>query len=341
MHDPALVHTTPTTHPYLEITRRDTGEVRWFAGAPDGQRLFARLLDLMWGGPDGVEVTAWSVADDTGGRGRSPSGWVVETFSATSGACTFDVRLCGVGATLAATIRQQLAALGSDPNTEPSTLTHLLCRSFLTMADEFDVQVADDAPFELSLDCQVIGPWAPAGEMFELVERAPSPFDVTFRWFLDPSLSDGLAQNALIDFVRTSFKDPTEFYSLSIFHNLPSVERDGEDLRVLRRGLEQLSHDGWRIIDEGAEWPHVLDGPPNLRIELDVTLELAAEDDYEEYNAENEPEDLEIEFKGDFVVGVPLPRPFLDDVEELMVAGTAPDDALLAVTGSVTLPRPG
>ena len=47
MHSTEIVDTLPPNRPYLEIIQRDTKERRWFAGAPAGHVLFARVLDLL------------------------------------------------------------------------------------------------------------------------------------------------------------------------------------------------------------------------------------------------------------------------------------------------------
>lgn len=343
MHSTEIVDTLPPNRPYLEIVQRDTGERRWFAGAPAGHVLFARVLDLLWGGPDEVEVVGWTAADESGQRGGPATSWTIDTVSPTLGQRTYEVRLHDVEQNPATMARHGLDAHGFDPDVEPKTLTHLLWRAFLTVAEDVDVRVPDDAPFRVSLECEVIGPWAPPTARWDLVERAASPFIITFRWHLDPTPGDDASQDGLIDFVRTAFAEVVEYYPASLRHNVPATDRAGERLSAFRSGLERLSDEGWPVIDEGVEWPHVLNDDPGLTIELDVTLELAADDDYPDVGADGEPvdEDLEFETEGDFITVAPLDRETLARVEALMVAGRSPDEALRSVTGTTALPGTG
>ena len=342
----ALLRARPNDFPYLEVTRPDSDEVGWWRGTKDGAALVGQFVDALWGGVDQCEVTGWSMSADVLANPSARPTWRVDCRSVSRGAFTLLVE-AHAAPTAAAGIRSAMVALGLEPGATPATFEHLLWNAFLTIADDVEVQMPDGVGVAIDEDHLVWGPWAPSCHGWSTDDADTSPFLITLRWYLDPLVDNRAAQVELVEALETSFSDLADRAPIVVLHNLPTVDREGERLDALREGLARLERDGWNVVDEGVEWPDRRDEQPSIRVELEawLTLEPLADADTG-YDDEGDPENSEIddgeetgESSIEFVVGVPFDRATLDAIEVRMVGGERPDAAVLAITGSITLPR--
>jgi hypothetical protein len=328
----ALSPIRPDEYPHLEVTDRANGSVGWFLGTKFGVDVVAELVDALWGGPDEVEVTEWRPVGDP--TSDVVSGWKVTTVSASHGTRVFDVRLRIGPNPIASSMRRQLSLRAFNLNAEPESLEHLLWNLFVAVADNISIRSADDEPFSMERSQEIYGPWAPPKSGWNFDKPDEAPYALAFRLHFDPVLDDAHSQQAVIGFIEREFTALADEFQCTITHNLPATDRDGKQLVTLRSGLGRLEDDGWTVIDDTIEWPHRLDDPPSVTVEVSVTCGLVTVDEVTDHEDELSDEEILL----DFYEIVPFDRATLDAIEARMAKGEAPDTAMAAVTGSPRFP---
>lgn len=269
--------------------------------------------------------------------------WEIEALSTQLGKHVYDVQIVDADWSTAETIRTEMRRLGFNPETEATNLSHLLYGVFLSIADDVDLGAPPGASFDITSVYEVFGPWAPTGSGVDVGfdDPEPFPFEIAVRWYLSPDMDNPQSQHEILEFLRDVVEPLDVEYPLRFSLNLPKAASDVDEFGILRDGVKELNAGGWWI-NEPEEGDDDYDDEVGLTIELRHVVEFIPwdleNDDDDDGEEENGTDDDEEDDVVRWVISVPLTSDELDIVQERLIAGDSPEDALFAATGNHTFP---